>query len=141
MGDYPQGGIGIQNNDIGSVELFGCTYAPFTFTPPGADTTYEKGLILARKVADDDLVPFVEGAGDSTGVPIAVLGENVNSDSGPADVNLRAIIGGRVRAEKVYTLAGGVGVALSADVVDALRTMGIDPQNTLELANVDNPQP
>lgn len=137
---YPLGGIEIENNDPTSVDLFDTIYKAGIFDPTAADTLYLKGMVLARDVAGAKWVPYVAAAVDATAVPLAVLGDDVLSDAGPADVNLRAIVSGQVNANLTHTLLAPT-AALTVVDEDRLQSAGIIVQPVLELHNVDNPQP
>lgn len=141
MPQYPLVGLGaITNEDTDVVELFGVIYFAFTFDPLVNDSLHLAGEILARNVAGTALVPYVAAAVDSTGVPVAVLGSDAQADGSATDIELRAIVSGQVRQEKLHTVLAPT-VAITPVDADRLRSTGIVPQVTKQLANVDNPQP
>ncbi len=135
---YPQGGMTVTNNDVSEVSIFATVFDAFIYVPPLAATLYQKGLLLAWNVAQTKLVPYVKAAVDLTNTPVAVLGSDVLSDAGPADVNLRAIIAGQVDASMTHTLLLGPGVALTILDKQRLRDVGILPLDVQQLALQDN---
>ena len=137
MGDYPLGGMTVTNNDLGSVDIADTTYDDAIYTPSAAAALDLEGLILARNVAGTKLVPYVAAAIDSTAVPVAVLGSDVQADGVPSDVNLRAIFAGKVREGKLHTaLAPTAGITIVD--ADRLRQTGIIPLSSLDLSKLDN---
>lgn len=142
MGDYPLGGLVRQENDSGSVDIFGTVYGPGVLIPSAADVLHSAGMILARdNVGGVKLVPYVSAAVDKTGIPVGILGSNVQADGTPSDVDLNYIQKGEVRLEKLHTLAGGVGVAIVELDIDALQQAGMLPRSAFELQQFDNVQP
>lgn len=139
MADYPLGGMDRAENVVDSVSLFDTVFSEFTYVPPVADALDLAGLILARNIAGDKLVPYVAAqfGVDLTGTPVAVLGSNVQADAGPADVELRAIVSGQVRRPKLHTAAAPTTAITELDA-DRLRDSGIIPLTTTELSKLDN---
>lgn len=135
---YPQGGMTVTDNDVSAVSIFVLEFDSFIFEPPAASTLYIKGMLLAWNLGHTKLQEYIAAAGDLTGVPVAVLGSDVLSDSGPADVNLSAIVFGQVDASHTHTLLAGPGVALSLTDKQRLRDVGIRPYDVLQLALPDN---
>ena len=107
-----------------------------TFTAGGANT-YPKGLMLARLTATSKLVPYVTAQSDGSEFPIAVL-TNALTTTGSGDTDLRAMIKGTVRKDKLLVWTGGSPVAPTVLEVDLLRDFGITAQEDRELLALDN---
>lgn len=139
---YPLGGLIRQETDLGSVELpggGGVTYGTGVYTPTGANALDLKGLVLARAVAGTKLVAYVAAqfGTDSTGTPIAILGDDVQADGTPSDVDLNYIANGNVRKPILHTAAAPTSLLTIADI-DRLQTEGLIVQDTQELQKFDN---
>lgn len=129
----PQGGMTVQNNDLGSIGLFGNVHQDEDLTFGGAGTEVE-GTILGRITATGKLGPYVAAAGDGTEVPVAVL--NVDAvAAGAGDEPIRPIISGQVRRDRLVIKAGG---AISPALADQLRNVGIIPLTVDEQGKLDN---
>ncbi len=137
MGSYPLGGMAVQNNDIGSVVIFGAVFAPEVFLGLAVDTTYPAGTVLGRVTASGKLSPSVVGAGDGSEVPVAVLADDVLTANPVADQNIEVLVEGQVRENKLIIAPAAVGVITPAQR-DQLRTFGIVSKTTLELLKLDN---
>ena len=71
----------VQNNDLGSVDLFDTQYASQTYVISAAAVAAGKvaeGLILARNTLTGKLEDYVSGGANGTGIPVAVIGRDVD---------------------------------------------------------------
>ena len=129
--------INITNNDNGSVILEGGTFRDELLTLAGADDIAE-GTILARDSVSGKLVLYViGGATNENGIPKAVLTYNVSS-TGAGDVAVRALMGGKVRKERLIVDADGDGSNITDAILDQLRDYGIESVDVQELGILDN---
>jgi len=133
--DYPLGGMTVTNNSIGSVDLFDTVYDSGTYIPTAASALDAAGLLLGRVTASGKITPSDVGASDGSEVIIGVLASAVQADGTPSDVEIRFIVGGKVREDQLSRVgAGGVTEA----VKDQLRDFGIVPLGTLDVSKLDN---
>lgn len=82
------------------------------------------GTLLARAVDGIALVPFVKGAVDSTGVPLAILAYDLEATA-PGNVAFRAAIAGEYRKQYLIIEADGDDSNIDNSVLDALRDFGL----------------
>lgn len=93
--------------------------------------TMKAGTILARNAAAK-LVPFVKGASDTTGVPLAIMAYDLVS-AVTGDVHCRPAIAGGFRKERLIIAADGDDRNIDVAVLDALRDYGLVALNCKEL--------
>lgn len=146
MSSYPLGGLGIQNNDVGAVELFDTVFDNLgSFVPTTSDRLYPKGTVLARLTESSaTLTPYIFAAitgltdpsVNATMYPVAVLGSDVQA-TGVVAVPLRVIVSGQVRESKL-TQDGAPPTVLTDVDIDRLRQTGIIALTSLELSKLDN---
>lgn len=126
--------ITVTNVDLGSVELDGASFTDgaFEFSAAGE---YPEGLILARN-DNDRFVPYdPEDTENGLNVPRAVLTYTVTATAtGASNIPGRALIGGRVREERLLVGEDAPDVA----DLDALRQTGIIPVSVEQLGRLDN---
>lgn len=89
----------------------------------GANATLKEGTLLAR-AATGKLVPFVKGASDATGTPVAIAMHEIKTVAA-GDVSVRAGIFGQVRKNNLVIHADGNATNIDGAVTDALRSYGI----------------
>lgn len=124
--------------DLGNVCLGDNVFQDELLTVGGAVTVLA-GTILARDSVSGKLVPFViGGASNENGIPKAVLTYDATS-TGAGDIAVRALIGGRVKKERLLEDGDGDGSNLTAAHFDSLRAVGIIPESTKQLGVYDNP--
>lgn len=127
----------VTNVDQGSVILKNAEHRDDVLTFAGADD-FAEGTILARDSVSGKLVLFVKGGVvNENGIPKAVLTYPV-SNAGAGDVNIRAMVSGDVRKERLIIDADGDDSNIDAAVIDQLRDYGIVAHNVKELAILDN---
>lgn len=90
------------------------------FTAAG---TLKAGTILARNAAAK-LVPYVKGAEDATGVPLAICAYDLTAGAA-GDVYFRPAIAGGFRKERLIIAADGDDRNIDSVVLDALRDYGL----------------
>lgn len=124
--------------DLGNVCLGNNVFQDELLTVGGAVTVLA-GTILARDSVSGKLVPFVIGGStNQNGIPKAVLTYDATS-SGAGDISVRALIGGRVKKERLIEDGDGDGSNLTAAHFDSLRAVGIIPEPVKQLGVYDNP--
>lgn len=123
----------VTNVDLGNVVHSDGKFRDETFTAAGAGTIAE-GTILARNSSSGKLEVYVSGGPNDTGVPKAVLTYDVVA-GGAGDLQIRAMVSGNVRKERLVIAAGGTP---SNAVLDQLRDYSIVPLDTQELNFLDN---
>jgi len=129
--------ITITNVDMGCVELEGAVCQDELVTFGGADT-YVAGTILARSSATDKLVIYVKGgSSNGNGIPKAVLTYDVVA-TGAGDIKARALVRGRVNANRLVIDADGDDSNVDAVVLDLLRDYGIVASTVAQLGALDN---
>lgn len=126
--------IDITNIDLGKVvlEAEADDFQDELLTFAGTDT-FAAGTLLARSTTK--LIPHVAAGGGAT-VVVAVLPYEV-SRTGAGDVAIRALIGGKVNANRLLCDNGD---SITPAVLDQLRSAGIKPVVVSQLGNIDNPQ-
>ena len=132
--------INIRNNDIGNVVLASGRFDDDTAHFAAAGTWVE-GTILARSTAEGategKLVPFAPGGANGTGVPRAVLSYDVEGGEA-ADVAVRPLVAGEVRAQRLIIHADGDGSNVDNTVLDLLRETSIIPLSVTDRSVLDN---
>jgi hypothetical protein len=123
----------VTNNDTVGLVVWDPIYDTDVLVDASAGT-YVTGTILGRITASGRLTKYTSGASDGSQNPIAVLSTDVTLSAG-VPVNIRPLIGGRVRRSELVLSAGGTP---SQAVVDALRSNGIFALTTVNLAKQDN---
>jgi len=118
----------VQDNDLGSVDLFDTVYDSINIKFAGA-ATLAKGTVLQYDSADDTYVPFVPGQ------QAAVVIRDEVVATGAGNISQRAIVSGQVRRERL--VVDGVGAVTEDDVV-SLRLTGIVALSVNEQAFPDN---
>lgn len=127
----------ITNCDIGNVVLEGADIRDELLTFAGAATVLE-GTILARDSVSLKLVPYViGGVTNENGIPKAVLTYDVTA-AGAGDEAVRAMVGGKVRKERLIVDADGDGSNITDAILDQLRDYAIIPIDGQELNIYDN---
>jgi hypothetical protein len=127
----------IQNNDLGSVDLFGTEYESdiYDSTIAGAGTL-AAGTILARDSVSGKLRDFVVGGGtNENGIPKVVVGNHEIVHDGSGDVSLRVIVSGEVRRDKIVTAAADT---ITDAIVDQLRDYSIVARRNTDVSKLDN---
>lgn len=125
--------IEITNNSSVGVVIAFPVYDDNTLTASGA-VDWAAGTLLGRITASGKLTAYASGAADGSEVPVAVLPEAV-SFAGAGDKPGRPLIAGQLRRSKL--IAHGVGAITDAEA-DALRSYGMIPLRTAQLAEADN---
>ena len=125
------------NNDLGTVILADEKFDDGLLTFAGAATAIE-GTILARDSVSLKFVPYViGGVANENGIPKAVLTYDVVA-AGAGDEAIRAMVGGRVRAERLVVDADGDATNITDAILDQLRDYSIVAQSVAELNILDN---
>ena len=132
----------IQNNDLGSVDLFDTKYEPNTLLLSAAIITATKiseGLILARNTVSGNLEEFVIGGPNGTGTPLGVVGRDEDLPAAPVagttEVQISPIISGQVRRERLLTSAAD---PITDVIVDQLRDYTIIATRVNDVSKLDN---
>lgn len=103
----------------------------------GASGNVAKGTILARNASTENCPVFLKGGTASVnGTPVAVLAADLVHTGGV--VKVRAILGGKVRKEKLIIAADGDDTNIDEPVKDQLRDYGILPISVTEQNTLDN---
>ncbi len=118
----------VQNNDLGSVDLYDTVYDDLTLKFAAAET-WEAGTVLQYDSADSTYVLYVPG-----NAAAAVLRDAVTSEAA-GNIPQRGIVEGQVRRERL--VVNGVGAVTEDDVV-SLRQTGIVALTVNELGTLDN---
>ncbi len=118
----------VQNNDLGSVDLYDTVYDDLTLKFAAAET-WEAGTVLQYDSADSTYVLYVPG-----NAAAAVLRDAVTSEAA-GNIPQRGIVEGQVRRERL--VVNGVGAVTEDDVV-SLRQTGIVALPVNELGTLDN---
>lgn len=127
----------ITNIDNGNVILKDGEFEDGPLTFAGAATILA-GTILARDNVTDKYVPFVKGGStQGNGEPKVVMTYAVTA-TGAGDVQVRALISGYVRKERLVIDADGDDTNVDEVVRDQLRDYDIVVQNVAELSQLDN---
>lgn len=104
----------------------------------GASGNHAKGTILARNASTENCPVFLKGGTASVdGTPVAVLAADLEGHTGGV-VKVRAILGGKVRKEKLIIAADGDDSNIDEPVKDQLRDYGILPISVTEQNTLDN---
>lgn len=102
------------------------------------DTDYVAGdKYELAVVANDKLVPFLVGGPAGSGQPRAVLTYPVTA-AGAGDEQIRAMVSGAVRMERLIIDADGDGSNVTKAILDELRNYKIVAVPVHELGNLDN---
>ena len=127
----------IQNNDLGSVDLFGTEYESDIYNYSGpTEKVLPAGLILARDSVSGKLVDFVVGGvTNENGIPKVVLGREVTIPASAGDVSLRVIVSGEVRRDRIFTLAFD---PITDAIADQLRDYSIVARRNVDVSKLDN---
>jgi hypothetical protein len=124
--------------DLGSVELEGGQFRDELITFAG-EGTLKAGTILARDSVSKKMVPFAKGGStNENGIAKAVLTYEVSA-AAAGDEPARALVSGRVRAERLIIAADGDGENVDADVLDGLRAFSIVAIDVQQLARFEAP--
>lgn len=134
MAQFPAGEQSQQDQDIGSVVLFGGQSLRAVFTPTTADRLYVAGVILGRIAASSKLIPCVLAAGDGSEVPMGVTDLDIQS-TGTDDIEIEFVSEGQVDRGKIFFDNADPVTDL---VVDQLRHFSIVPRNRIALDKFDN---
>lgn len=127
----------ITNLDQGSVILQEVEARDELLTFAGAGTIIE-GTILARDSVSKNLVPFVKGGTtNQNGIPKAVISYEVTA-TGAGDEAIRALVSGKVRAQRLVIDADGDASNVDDAVIDQLRDFSIISIDVSELNILDN---
>jgi hypothetical protein len=138
MGQYPQGGMAVENLDTRSLEVFDVHFTPDVFTPTTADRLYPVGTLLGRLTADATLTPYTtDDTPAGSGAIVGVLGSAVQA-SGVVAMPIRFITSGRVYEDLLLIDDTSPAVIITTAIKDELRAMGIDPVVNTELFKTDN---
>lgn len=138
MADFPPGGIGIQTNDVGRVELMSVVYGPAVFTPLISGALYVAGTILGRETATDELVTYnVANVPAGSNVPIAVLGDDLQATLLESQ-DITVIMTGQVRLARLIVQLSGVPGVVTQAVQDQLKDQGIFASDSFNLSKLDN---
>ena len=125
------------NVDTGNVLLAYGEFRDYALTFAGAGTV-RSGTILARNTGDQKLIPYVKGgSSNGNGVPAFVMTYDVVATAA-GDVQVRALISGVVRKERLIIVADGNATNIDNEVIDGLRDLGIIPLDVFELLIQDN---
>jgi hypothetical protein len=131
----------VQNNDLGSVDLFGTVYQPNSLVLSAAVIVagiISEGLILARDTATGNLIDFIDGDAGDAGIPVAVVGANQSLPSGVGATDIVAlspIVSGQVRRNRLLTSAAAT---ITDVIVDQLRDYSIVAQHVDDVSKLDN---
>ncbi len=128
----------VTNNLLGNVILKDVESQNDVFEFTGAATILE-GTILARDSVSGNLIPFVKGgAVNDNGIPKAILTFEISA-TGAGTLNIRALIDGTVRKERLVIFGDTPGDVNIDDVVkDQLRDFSIVALSVKELNIQDN---
>jgi len=127
----------VTNIDTGNVILRDANFEDGALTFAGAGTI-ASGTILARDSGTLDYVPFVKcGSTNDNVIPKAVVTYDIIA-TGAGNIQIRAMISGYVRKEKLIIEADGDDTNVDAVVRDQLRDYNIDVVNVHELSGLDN---
>ena len=127
----------IKNVDIGNLLVRNAEFEDDVFTFAGADTILE-GTILARDSVSGKLVLFVKGgATNENGIPKAIISYQISA-TGAGDLNIRALISGTVRKERLVIDADGDDSNIDSVVRDQLRDYAQIAIDVQELGILDN---
>lgn len=127
----------VENNDLGSVLIHGESWRENLLTFVGVATVLA-GTILARDSVSGKLIPFVKGGvTNENGIPKTVVTYDVGA-TGAGDISIRALVGGRVRANKLIIDADGDGSNIDEVVLDQLQNYNIAAEDVNELNIPDN---
>jgi hypothetical protein len=103
----------------------------------GGAGTLLAGTILARDSVSLKMIAFVKGgATNGNGVPKGIILYPVTA-AGAGDVKSRVVIRADARKERLVIDADASDTNIDAAVIDQLRTFGITPVNTQQLAILD----
>lgn len=129
--------ITIENVDLGSVILKEGEFRDDALTFAGAGTV-KAGTILARDSVSLKLVPYVKGGvTNENGIPKAVLTYDVTA-TGAGDVQIRDMVSGSVRAQRLVIDADGDNTNVDNAVLDQLRDYALVAIDVSELNILDN---
>lgn len=104
----------------------------------GVSGNVAKGTILARNASTENCVLFVKGGTPTVDdTPVAVLAADLEGHTGGV-VKVRAILGGKVRKEKLIIAADGDDTNIDEPVKDQLRDYGILAVSVTEQNTLDN---
>jgi hypothetical protein len=127
----------VENVNIGSVILGEPQHRDYALTfaagpvAPATEVVMPSGTIV--KQVGGKLLPFVVGDTD----PVAVLTYDASATAA-GDVQVRAMVGGRVRKELLIIAADGDATNVDNAVIDHLRSYGILAIDVNELNIEDN---
>jgi len=129
--------VTITNNDIGSVILEEGKFRDDALTFAGAGTVIA-GTILARDSVSLKLVPYViGGVTNENGIPKAILTYDVTA-AGAGDEQVRDMVSGSVRGERLVVDADGDASNITAAILDQLRDYSLVTIDVQELNILDN---
>ena len=125
------------NVDVGNVLLAYGEFRDYTLTGTANDVIAE-GTILSRHTTTNNLQLYVKGgSANGNGVPSVLLTYPVTIPTG-GSIQVRGLISGVVRLERLIIDADGNASGVDNLVIDGLRTFGITPINVFELLIPDN---
>ena len=125
------------NVDTGNVLLAYGEFRDYALTFAAAGTV-SAGTILARNTSDQKLIPYVKGgSSNGNGVPAFVMTYDVVADAA-GDEQVRALVSGVVRKERLIIAADGNASNIDNEVIDGLRSVAIIPLDVFELLIQDN---
>lgn len=125
-----------RNVDSGQIALGAPTFRDELLTFGGADE-FVAGTILARSTVSGNLVPYAIGGSNGANIPVAVLTYTVSRASA-GDESVRALIEGRVNADRLVVDADGDGSNLTKAIFDELKASSIVAVPVTQLAQLDN---
>lgn len=127
----------ITNNDLGSVVFTQGEFRDQVYTASGTETLLE-GTILARDSVSLKLVPFVVGGStNENGIPKCVL-INEFVSPGAGDQQIRPMMTGGLRTERLVIFADGDASNVDDLVLDQLRDFFLFATDVQELFIPDN---
>lgn len=121
-------------NDVGQIGIGQCDVEHDTAWAAGGADTLAAGTIMARITASGKWGIYDTGGAGGLGVANGVLAYEVSA-SGAGDVPVDVIVRGTVNQDRIAQDDGG---AVTAAVVDQLRSNGILAKPVKQLAQEDN---
>ena len=123
----------ITNNDVGQIAIGEADFEEHVWAAGGADTL-AAGTIMARITASGKWGIYDTGGAGGLGVACGVLTYEVPA-GGAGDVPVAVLVRGTVNQDRILQDDGG---AVTAAIVDELRSYGILAKPVSQLAQLDN---